>query len=164
MAHESITFVLQPETDFATLSTLAKSIEDIRRLIRHVDYAATRLRKGRQWQVLEIRTTAPTITLQPPPGEEEAVKIIANGLNLVADVGTIVPPVYFSEDALIDLKGMSRLFRGRERLRRIEVSITNGKIPTGTLAPSVPIATIRDDIPEKVEPILRSGYSELGSL
>lgn len=157
MAPESITFILQPETDFASFATLAKAIDDIRRFIRHVDYAATRLKNGRQWQVLELRSTAPTITLKPPPGEDAAIEIIAHGLNLVTEVGTIVPPNYFSEDALEDLSRMSHLFKGRDRLRRVAVSI-DGQVDRA------PIATIRDDIPQKVAPILRSGYSESSSI
>ena len=155
---ETITFVLQPETDFASLGMLARSIEDIRRLIRHIDYSATRRKAGRLWQVQNIRSTAPTLTLVPPPGETDAVDIIANGLNLVTEVGTLVPPEHFSEDALQHLSHMSRLFKGRERLSRVPVYV-NGEVSQADL-----VATIRSDIPDKIAPILRGGYSETGYL
>lgn len=155
---ETITFVFQPETEFTSLATLTKSIEAIRRLIRFIDYSATRRKAGRQWQVLKIESTAPTLTLAPPPGEADAIDNIANGLNLVTEVGTEVPPEYFSEDALEHLSRMRRLFRGKERLNRLPVFI-DGKFTANNA-----IATIRSDIPTKVEPILRGGYSELGFL
>ena len=154
----NITFVLQPETDFASLGAVARSIEDIRKLIRRVDYSATRRKAGRLWQVENIRSTAPTVTLVPPPGETDAVDIIATGLNLVTEVGTNSPPSHFSEDALQHLSKMGRLFKGRERLNRISVFVDDAS------SDEKPIATIRSDIPAKVEPILRSGYSEVGFL
>ena len=155
---QNITFVLQPVTDFATLGVMAKAIEDIRKLMRYVDYAATRRKAGRLWQVESIHSTAPTVTLVPPPGEAEAVDIIANGLNLVTEVGTHSPPGHFSEDALQHLSKMGRLFKGRERLSRMSVLVGNGA-SNGTC-----VSTIRGDIPERIEPILRSGYSEIGFL
>ena len=154
----TITFVLQPETDFASFGALVKSIDDIRKLVRHVDYSATRRKTGRLWRVEKIQSTAPTVTLVPPPGETDAVDIIATGLNLVAEVGTTSPPDYFSEAALEHLSKMSRLFKGRERLNRVSVFV-NGEVTDGEA-----VATIRRDIPERVEPILRSGYSERGFL
>ena len=66
---QNITFVLQPVADFVTLGVMAKAIEDIRKLMRYVDYAATRRKAGRLWQVESIHSTAPTVTLVPPPGE-----------------------------------------------------------------------------------------------
>jgi hypothetical protein len=155
---ENITFVLQPETDFASLGMVAKSIEDICRLIRFVDYSATRRKDGRLWQVRKIQSTAPTLTLVPPPGEADAVDIIADGLHLVTEVGTSAPPDYFSEDALQHLSRMRRLFRGRERLSRVLVSVGD------ELSLEKPVATIRSDITTKVEPILRGGYSVSGFL
>ena len=158
---DSITFVLQPDAEFASLGGLARSIEAIRRLIRHVDYAATRRKAGRSWQVLRIQSTAPTLTLKPPPGEDDAIQIIADGLKLVAETGTNIPPAFFSEDALMDLSHMSRLFKGRDRIQRVAVSITTEADSTPL---SAPIATIRQDIPQKVAPIMRGGYSESGFL
>ena len=155
---ETITFILQPETDFASLGMLAKSIDAIRRLIRSIDYSATRRKAGRLWEVQKIQSTAPALTLVPPPGETDAVDIIAHGLNLVTEVGTLVPPDFFSEDALQHLSHMSRLFKGRERLSRVPVFV-DGEVSAGEL-----IATIRSDIPNKVAPILRGGYSETGFL
>ena len=155
---QNITFVLQPVADFVTLGVMAKAIEDIRKLMRYVDYAATRLKAGRLWQVESIHSTAPTVTLVPPPGEAEAVDIIANGLNLVTEVGTHSPPEHFSEGALQHLSKMGRLFKGRERLSRMSVLVGNGA-SNGT-----PVSTIRENIPERIESILRSGYSEIGFL
>ena len=157
MAH-NIKFVLQPEADFASLGALAKSIEDIRKLIRHVDFSATRQKNGRLWQVQKVESTAPSITLMPPPGETDAVDILAHGLHAVAEEGTLSPPEYFSEDALKHLSRMGRLFHGRERLSRVPVFV-DGDESEPTL-----VATIRSDIPRKVDPILRSGYSEIGIL
>ena len=157
MAH-NITFVLQPETDFASLGAVARSIEDIRRLMRHVDYAATRRKSGRLWQVGKIHSTAPMVTPVPPPGETDAIDIIAAGLNLVTEVGTKTPPGHFSEAALQHLSKMGRLFKGRERLNRVSVFVGDEVFGRN------PVATIRSDIPKKVELILRSGYSETGFL
>ena len=154
----NITFVMQPETEFASLGALAKSLEDIRKLIRLVDYAATRRREGRLWRVEEIRSTAPTITLTPPPGEADAIDILARGLHSVAEEDADNPPGHFSEDALGQLVKMRRLFRGRERLSRVPVFVE------GDDSEQMQIATIRRDTPKKVERILGGGYTELAIL
>ena len=91
-------------------------------------------------------------------GETDAVDIIATGLNLVTEVGTISPPNHFSEGALEHLSKMSRLFKGRERLNRVSVFVDD------EVFAGAPVATIQKDIPTRVEPILRSGYSEQGFL
>ena len=155
---ENITFVLQPETDFASLGAVAKSLEDIHKLLRHVDYSATRHKGGRLWRVEKISSTDPTLTLVPPPGETDSIEVIATGLNQVTESSTTSPPSHFSEDALKHLSKMSRLFKGRNRLSRVSVFVSNSDFERKH------IATIRNDIHTKVARILRSGYSELGSL
>ena len=155
---KSITFVLQPEGDFASFGAVVKSIENIYRLLRFVDYSATRRKAGRLWEIERIQSTAPTVTLVPPPGEADAVDVIAGGLHLVTMVGTNFPPSHFSEDALQQLSKMSRLFKGRERLSTVSVYVDNDVVDR------IPVATIRRDISSKVKPILGSGYSETGFL
>ena len=154
----NIKFVLQSEANFASLGALAKSIQDIRKLIQYVDFSATRRKGGRLWQVQKIESTAPTITLIPPPGEMDAVDIIADGLHAVTETDTLSPPEYFSEDALKHLSQMRRLFHGKERLSRVPIYVDDDA------SLSTLVATIRSDIPEKVNPILRGGYTEPGTL
>jgi hypothetical protein len=152
---DSLTIALHPETETLWLETLLRAIEDVRRIVKDVDFAVTRERKGRPWVVTRLQSTVPTITLRPAVDGTQVVDAIAEGLQVLA--GEEEPPEaprYFSEDALDHLREMRHLFRGKYGVRRIVFS-TNEQ-------PEV--ATVRRDIDEKVARVLRGSYTILGSL
>jgi len=150
---DSLTFTIHPDAQSLSLGLFLKTIEDIRRLVRDVDYAVSRERMGRLWVVSELRSSTPTITIRPVVDGTEAVDAIINGLRIVVAEHGAEPPPHFSADVLDDLKRMRRLFAGRERARRIVFSSDGGEV-----------ATIDEGISAKVDRILRGTYSLLGSL
>lgn len=149
---DSLTFTIHPDAESLSLGLFLKTIEDIRRLVRDVDYAVSRERKGRLWIVSELRSSAPTITIRPIVDGTETVEAMVAGLPMVVGE-TREPPPHFSADVLDDLKRMRRLFAGRERARRLVLSSEAGEV-----------ATIDEHISAKVDRILRATYSLLGSL
>ncbi|MCH8109095.1 MAG: hypothetical protein IIB15_03105 [Chloroflexi bacterium] len=149
---ESLTFVIQPETQEASIDLFFKSLESIRKLLHDVDYAIHRERTGRRWIISRLGSSAPSLTVQPLLGDKETVDIIASGIRAVTN-GTDQPPQYFTEEALQDLIDMRRLFTGRDRASFIRVSANEEEI-----------ATIRHDISTKAGRILTAGYKNLGSL
>jgi hypothetical protein len=152
---DSLTVALHPENETLWLETLIRAIEDVRRVVKDIDLAVTRDRKGRPWVVTRLQSTVPTITLKPAVDGTQVVDAIAEGLRVLA--GEEDPrevPRYFSEDALDHLREMRHLFRGKYRARSIVFS-TNEQPE---------IATVGADIDEKVARVLRGSYTMLGSL
>jgi len=147
----NLTFVINPEGQQASLELFQKTIEDIRRLIRDLDYAVTREKGRRRWVIEALRTSAPTITVRPLLENDELIETIVNGVASVSR-GTEVPPDHFNEPSLEDLRRMQRLFRGGDRARN--VTISHNEHP----------AVIERDIGSKVDRILAGGYSALGSI
>ena len=62
---ERLTFVIQSADEFSTFGLLFKALEDIKRLLRDVDYAIYRRQMSHQWVVQSIKSSALTITLAP---------------------------------------------------------------------------------------------------
>ena len=120
--------------------------------MRDVDYAIHHEKTARRWIIREIHTSAPTVTVEPLLGDERTVATIAEGVRVVAS-GADAPPDYFTEEALLDLRRMRRLFVGRDRARSIVVS-----------RDSHLAATIDEDISSKTDRILRGGFRNLGYL
>ena len=149
---DGLTFVIHPEAQAASIDLFLKALDNIRRLLRDVDYAIHRERSSRRWVISQLRASSPSITMQPLLGDRETIDAIAVGIQAVT-IGTDQPPQYFTEQALEDLKRMRRLFVGRDRARSIVVSVDEEET-----------ATIRQDIFEKASKILTSGYWNLGSL
>ena len=149
---DSLTFVINPADEFSSFDLLIKSLDDIKRLISHVDYAIYRRRPRRGWLVHSLKSSAPTITLTPEREDRQAVGIISDGLRTVTE-GTDQPPPYFTEPVLEDLKKMRRLFRGRDGAQSVSVLVDDEKT-----------ATIRKNIDRQAERILAAGYHNLGSL
>ncbi len=149
---KSLTFVINPDAPSASVDLFYKALEDIRRLLRGVDYAIHRERGGRRWVISELHASSPTLTVSPLFEDEEAVDTIATGIRTVT-IGTDQPPPYFTEQVLNDLQRMRRLFRGRDRARSIELSVDSEQT-----------AIISEDIHQQVSKILRAGYWNLGSL
>ncbi|GEM_PF-2283000 len=149
---EGLTFTIQPDAESASLSLFRKSIEDIERLIRDVDYVITRDKSPRRWIISGLHASAPTVNIRPILGDTESVDAIARGIAIVT-AGAIEPPRYFTEAALDDLRRMNRLFSGRDRARAIIVSLN-----------ATETATIREDIREKADKILAETYQNLGSI
>ena len=147
-----LTFTINPDNQSASVELFLKSMGDIHRLLRDVDYAIHREKTARRWIIREIHASAPSVTVEPLLGDEKTVMTIAEGVRTVAS-GADAPPDYFTEEALLDLKRMRRLFVGRDRARSIVVS-TN----------SHPPVTIAEDISTKADRILSGGFHNLGSL
>ena len=141
-----LTFTINPDNQSASVELFLKAMGDINRLLRDVDYAIHHEKTARRWIIREIHASAPSVTVEPLLGDEETVATIAEGVRTVAS-GTDVPPDYFTEEALLDLKRMRRLFVGRDRARSIVVA-RNGH----------PTATICEDISSKANRILRGGF------
>ena len=151
---DQLTFVIQPADEFSSFDLLVKSLEDIKRVLRHVDYAmhGRGSRHDQEWIVRSIRSSAPTITLAPRREDRQAVQVVGAGLKMLTE-GTDQPPRHFTEPVLEDLKRMRRLFRGRGCARLVSV-----------LVDDEPTATIGQNIDEQAERVLSAGYRNLGSL
>ena len=154
---DDLTFVINPEGESASFGLLSKSLEDIGRLLRDVDRAIYGARSRHEWLVRELRSSAPTIALQPDlngRGDNgvAAAEVVGAGLRAVT-AGTDQPPPYFTEKALEDLGKMRRLFGGPDKARSIAVFVNDRQT-----------ATIGRDISEKVGRILAAGYHNIGSL
>lgn len=131
---DDLTFVINPETESASIGLFLRALDDISRLLGDVDYAIYKDRSKRRWVIRRLQASSPTVTVQPILGGREAIEAIAAGIRTVT-LGTDQPPQYFTEQALQDLKRMRRLFRGQDRARSIAVSVNNTET-----------ATIRQDI------------------
>jgi len=153
IAAESFTFEIHPDDDLVPLTLFERTIEDVRRLVKDVDYAVTRRRVGRTWVVTRLQSSAPAISIRPATDSREVIGALMDGLRMVVQEQTTEPPPHFTADALDDLKRMQRLFRGHQRARQVVFS-TNGTA----------IAVIDRAIGEKVERIFRGTYTVLGSL
>jgi hypothetical protein len=149
---ERLTFIIDTASEFSSFDLLFKSIEDIRRLLRDVDYAMYRRKPRDEWIVHSVKSSAPTITVTPNRADQEAVNVIGEGLRNVTS-GTDQPPQHFTEKVLEDLKKMRRLFRGKARAHSMSVLMDEERI-----------AVIGEDIHEQVDRILSYGYYNLGSL
>ncbi len=147
-----LTFTINPDNQSASVELFLKAMGDINRLLRDVDYAIHHEKTARRWIIREIHASAPSVTVEPLLGDEETVATIAEGVRTIAS-GADAPPDYFTEEALLDLKRMHRLFVGRDRARSIVVA-RNGH----------PTVTIGEDISGKADRILRGGFRNLGSL
>lgn len=149
---DHLTFVIHSVDEHSSLDLLVKSLEDIQRLLRHVDYAIYGRTSRPGWAVHGLRSSAPTLTLTPRREDRQAVGVVGEGLRIVTG-GTDQPPQHFTEPVLEDLKKMRRLFRGEDRARSMSVLVNDENT-----------ATIGDDIAEKVDRVLAAGYHNLGSL
>ena len=149
---DRLTFVIHSVDERSSLDLLVKSLEDIQRLLRHVDYAIYGRSSQPGWAVHNLKSSAPTLTLTPRRDDRQAVAIVGDGLRLVTE-GTDQPPQYFTEPALENLKKMRRLFRGKDCARSLSVLVDDEKT-----------ATIDNDIAEKADRVLSAGYHNLGSL
>lgn len=150
---EGLTFSIYPDGEAVPVGLFIKAIDNIARLVRDVDYAVTKERTGRRWIVSKLHSSTPTITLRPMLGDTATMEAIFEGLHLMTTTVPLEPPVYFTEDALDDLRQMRRLFTGRERAKRL-VFTTDGERT----------ATVERNIEDKVTRILAGGYWALGSI
>lgn len=147
-----LTFIIRPDAESVSVRLFLKTIEDIDRVIRDVDYAVTKEKGTRRWIISGLRSSAPTITVRPALDNAEIVEAFVHGLRTIT-AGALEPPPYFTEQALDDLKRMRRLFTGRDRAKSLEFS-SNGEKH----------AVIERDISEKADRILKGSYWNLGSL
>ena len=149
---ESITFVVHPETEETSLDLFVKSIEDVQRLIKEVDYAVTRERPRRKWIIAELHSSAPSVTISPLV-DGKTLDVVAKGLRLLTAEKPSEPPPHFTTEVLKDLKRMRRLFRGKDKARCLTFHVNGNEV-----------AQLDSGIGEKVDRILRSTYDIAGSL
>lgn len=151
---DQLTFIIDPTDEFSSLDLLVKSLEDIKRLLRDVDYAiyGRGSRREQEWMVTSIKSSSPTITVEPQEERRQSVEIVAIGLKSITE-GTDYPPEHFTERSLEDLRMMKRLFQGRGCARSVSV-----------LMDDKPIASIDHDIEQRADRVLSGGYRNLGSL
>ena len=149
---ESITFVVQPENEVASLDLFLKSIQDVTRLIKGVDYVVTRERPRRKWVITRLASSAPTVTISPLVGGR-TLDVVAEGLRLLTDEESLEPPPHFTADVLGDVKRMRRLFRGKDKAKRLSFHVNGDEV-----------AALDNSIGEKVDRILRSTHDVAGSL
>ena len=151
---DQLTFVINPTDEFSSFDLFVKSLEDIKQLLRDVDYAmyGRSSRREQEWMVTSIRSSAPTITLAPQQERQQSVEVVGIGLKSITE-GTDYPPEHFTEKSLEDLKRMRRLFRGKGCARSVSVLIDDE-----------PIASINQGIERQADRVLSSGYHNLGSL
>ena len=148
----SFTFVIYPENEQTSFDLFQKTIDDIRRFIRDIDYSVTRERGKRRWVIESLHSSNPTITVRPLLQNDELIGVITEGIDRVAN-GALEPPKHWNEPTLEDLRRMKRLFRGKDRARKVEFK-SNNEYTT----------SISGDIGEKVEKILKGGFSAFGSI
>ena len=151
---EGLTFVINPEAEYASVDLLLHSVEDIVRLLRRIDDAIHGPRHQHKWVVRELRSSAPTITVEENPlNGVRSAEVIVQGLRTLT-CGTDEPPQHFTVPVLENLAKMKRLFTGTGiRAKSIDVMVS------GDL-----VATIEKDIAEKVKRVVSSGYRGIGSL
>jgi hypothetical protein len=149
----ALTFTLVPEGDNVSLDAMLNALKSVRTLAQDVDLAVTRRTRGRRWVVTDLHSSAPTITIRPATEDEGVVAFIGHGLRELTIEAPTAPPANFTEDALMDVRGLSRLFTGPQRLDRILFSI-NGDA----------VAEVTETIAQTVDHVLRSGYETYTSL
>ena len=147
-----LTFVINSADESSSIDLLIKSLEDIKRLLRDVDYAIYGHKPIEGWIVHSLKSSAPTITLAPNREDRQAVGVIGEGLRMVTE-GTDQPPQHFTEPVFEDLKRMKRLFHGRSKARFMSVLMDDEET-----------ATIGEDIAKQADRILSAGHHNLGSL
>lgn len=150
MSYE-LTFIIHPEAESVSLNLFEKSLHDIHRLVKDVDYSVTKESGARRWIISHLHSSSPTISLRPVLDNDETISALVDGLDTIK-IGGIEPPPHFSEDVLDDLLQMRRLFKGKDKVRLLEFSLNGHK------------AIIQPDTAGKVDRILRSGYTNIGSL
>ena len=152
---ESITFVLHPETESASLDLFLKSVQDVTRLIKEVDYVLTRERPKRKWIVTELHASAPTVTISPLV-DGKTLDVVAEGLRLLTSEDmedSREPPPHFTADVLKGVKKMGRLFRGKDKARDLSFHVNGSQI-----------AKVDARTGRKVDRILQTTFDVLGSL
>jgi hypothetical protein len=149
---DELTFVIGSEEESTSFGLLSKAIDDIRRLLRDIDYSIYGPRAHQDWRIISLRSSAPTITIAPGRADTESVGVIAEGLQMITE-GTDQTPHRFTEPVFEDLKRMRRLFQGKGKASSIAVRMDDKEV-----------ATIQKDIAVKVDRVLSAGHHNLGSI
>jgi len=150
---EALSFTIHPAAETVTIGLFERAIQDVRRLIRDVDYAVTHETTGHRWVIAGLHSSAPTIEVRPLADGTATLETLTSGLSIIGRTEGTELPFRFTDDALDDLRRMRRLFQGRERAGRVTFA-TDGR----------EIATISRDIDRRVERLLSGSYSALGSI
>lgn len=154
---DPLTFAIVADDGEVSLDALYRSVEDVRRLIHHVDGSVAQRgpRKQRRWYITGFHSSNPTIAVTPTSdgtdSGERAVRAVVNGIRWINEPAQVSPPRYFSERELEDLRRLRRL--RSTGVTRIDFSYN------GTAA-----AVITSKVEEQIDRILGAGDEELGSL
>lgn len=149
---EAITFVVHPENEAASVDLFLKSVEDVTRLLKEVDFVVTKERSKRKWVITRLHASAPTVTISPIV-DGRTLDVVVEGLQLLSANDVTEPPPHFTADVLKDVKKMSRLFRGRDKAKGLSFHVNGSKV-----------ATVDGRTREKVDRILRTTVDVFGSL
>jgi len=157
---ESLTFVLHGENDIVPVDALVDAVKRIAKLVYDVQYVAGRGLKPRPWVIVRLSSSSPSITIRPAVKSTVAtVPIVLEGLRAVASEGEMPAelPAMFGEDALVDLRRIGQGLSKRGGLTDITFSANGDSTPTE-------VTRIDQRIRERVDSVLRSGYTEHGSI
>jgi hypothetical protein len=150
----TLTFAIYPVFEVLAVETLVKTIDDVHRLVKNVDYAVTGQRDGRAWIVDRLQSSTPTITIRPALDEAETTDDIVAGLRvLMLDDPPAEPPAHFSAYVLDELVRLRARFGGRNPLQQI-VFTAVGQEPV----------TVTPKITTSVERLRGGGLRVLGSV
>lgn len=151
-----LTVAIVPEGERVSLAALEQAVQDIRRLVQHVDRAVTRDHSPRRrtWYVERLSSSSPTMLLEPEviaavvgPTSD----IVVDGVRFITEPGREGPPEYFSEQELEDLLRIQKTFRrGVSRL-----DLSSEERQTASITPATT---------ESVKQILGQEVKALGSL
>jgi len=165
----SLTFTIQPyESGVVSLGAFMRSLERVRAFVQAVDYAVSG-EPNTSWLLVGLTSSAPTITIAPPPNHDPqaSLKAIAEGLLALTRSEALEPPPYFTDDALDGLRAMLPLFgRGKRPLvgaQRMRDEVEHIKQIDFSLNGSG-MTTVDEGIETSINRVLRGSYSAQGSI
>ncbi|MCJ7743664.1 MAG: hypothetical protein MUO99_03790, partial [Dehalococcoidales bacterium] len=83
MASRGVTFVIHPEGESVSVALFLKTITDVDRIVRDVDYAVTHETGTRRWVILELHSSSPSITVAPVIDNPEIAEALVLGLKAI---------------------------------------------------------------------------------
>jgi len=74
-----LTFIIHPEAESVSLNLFEKSLHDIHRLVKDVDYSVTKESGARRWIISHLHSSSPTISLRPVLDNDETISALVMG-------------------------------------------------------------------------------------
>ena len=152
-----LTITVTPVEGTASFDLLLKSLNDMKRVLQHVDETMFGPRSRHTWSVNRLSSSAPTITIEADPSATEVPEVIVDGFRAV-NLGISEPPPYFSEPVLERLTELRRLFSASNGLESLALSVGTPNHEESS------ITVVDRDIVDKAKRILAADYHNLGSI